>query len=160
MADVIIVDQTDDEIGLQVLSDETTVIQVVSPSEIAVTVESSDSSQILVEQSDSVSVEVLDESNVFVTVSTQGERGPAGSVEESYESVSKNIKAWNSTFNWVDGSLSSISYSDGISTILKSFSYSSGLLTQITLSGDTPLSASLTKSINYVSGKPATITYS
>jgi len=160
MSDIIIVDQTGDEISLQVLSDETTIIQVSEPSAIEVTVEASNSSQITVEQSDSISVEVLDETNVSITIATQGERGPSGSVEESFETVSKNIKAWPATFNWVDGSLSSIVYSDGVSSITKSFSYSGGYLTQITLSGDTPLSASLIKSIVYSSGKPATISYS
>jgi hypothetical protein len=90
----------------------------------------------------------------------KGDTGPAGSVEESFESVSKNIKSWNAALVFTTGQLTSIVYTSGPSTITKTFNYTSGVLTSLVLSGDTPSGIQLTKTLGYVSGSLSTITYS
>lgn len=90
----------------------------------------------------------------------KGDTGPAGSVEESFESVSKNIKSWNSALVFTTGQLTSIVYTSGPNTITKTFNYTSGVLTSLVLSGDTPSGIQLTKTLGYVSGSLSTITYS
>lgn len=93
-------------------------------------------------------------------LASQGATGPQGdSFEESFETVSKNLKSWDYTLNYTSGILTSIIYTNLSNTITKTLNYSSGLLTSIVLSGDTPSGISLTKTLNYTSGVLTSITY-
>jgi len=97
----------------------------------------------------------------------QGIQGPQGiqgipgeDYPEEFETVSKNLKAWNASFNYTDGALTSIVYTSGANTITKTFNYTSGALTSIVLSGDTPSGIALTKTLGYTSGVLTSISYS
>ena len=79
---------------------------------------------------------------------------------DSFETLSKNLKAWNAMLLYSSGVLISITYTMGAATILKTFNYSAGILTSIVLSGDVPSGVSLTKTFAYSSGNLTTIIYS
>jgi len=81
-------------------------------------------------------------------------------IQETYETVSKNLNSWDADFNYSLGNLVSIIYSNGISTINKTFNYTGSDLTSIVLSGDTPSGISLTKTLIYTSGELTGVTYS
>lgn len=90
-----------------------------------------------------------------------GTQGPQGeSYQESYETVSKNLKSWNASFNYSSGNLVSIVYTSGADTITKTFNYTGSNLTSIVLSGDTPSGINLTKNFNYTGSDLTSITYS
>jgi hypothetical protein len=92
---------------------------------------------------------------------SDGAQGPAGSsFTPTFETVSKNIDNLTPTFNYTDGVLTSISYTDGVKTILKTFNYTDGTLVSIVLSGDTPPGIALTKTLNYTMGTLTSFTYS
>lgn len=80
-------------------------------------------------------------------------------VSQSFESVSKNLKASDATFNYNgSGDLTSIVYANGVT---KTLSYSSGGdLISVTLSGSTPNGISLVKTLSYTDGDLTAITYS
>jgi len=105
-------------------------------------------------------------SNVTITTDastdtiTIASSGGGGGLAETFETVSKNLKSWDGTFNYVEGALSSIVYTDGVDTITKTFNYTTGVLTSIVLSGDTPAGIDLTKTLGYTSGDLTSITYS
>jgi hypothetical protein len=89
------------------------------------------------------------------------QRGIQGdSYQETFESVSKNIKSWNYILNYTAGVLTSIVYTSDASTITKTLNYTAGVLTSIVLSGDTPSGIELTKSLNYTSGTLSGVGYS
>lgn len=94
----------------------------------------------------------------------QGETGPQGpqgeSWQEQFETVSKNLKSWNASFNYSSGNLVTIVYTDGTNTITKTFNYTGANLTSIVLSGDTPSGISLTKTFNYIGSDLTSIVYS
>jgi hypothetical protein len=81
-------------------------------------------------------------------------------IQEAYETVSKNILSWNATLSYTSGDLTSISYTDGVSTIVKTFNYTTGDLTSIVLSGDTPAGIDLIKTLGYTAGNLTSVTYS
>jgi hypothetical protein len=94
-------------------------------------------------------------------VGPQGPTGPAGeSYEQTFETVSKNLKSWNASLNYTAGALTSIVYTSGADTITKTFNYTLGVLTSIVLSGDTPSGVELTKTLNYTTGVLTSISYS
>lgn len=70
-------------------------------------------------------------------------------VPESFETVSKNLRGWASTFAFTGDELTSVTYESGGSTIVKTFVYTDGDLTSIALSGDTPSGIELTKTLTY-----------
>lgn len=78
----------------------------------------------------------------------------------SFETVSKNIKAWNYSLNYAVSNLTSIVYTSGLDSITKTFNYIGPDVTSIVLSGSTPSGISLTKTLGYSLGKLTTITYS
>jgi hypothetical protein len=80
--------------------------------------------------------------------------------KNTFELVSKNIKSWDYSFNYTLGSLTSIVYTDGVSTITKTLNYTTGTLTSLVLSGDTPSGISLTKTLSYTSGVLTGVAYS
>lgn len=67
----------------------------------------------------------------------------------TFESVSKNISSWEATFDYTTGSLSTITYQNGPLEVVKTFGYTGGVLTSITLSGDVPGGIPLTKTLLY-----------
>lgn len=86
--------------------------------------------------------------------------GGEGSTAETFETVSKNLKAYPATFNYINGTLTSIVYTIPTGTITKTLNYTSGTLTSIVLSGDTPAGIDLTKSLGYTGNTLTSITYS
>jgi len=78
---------------------------------------------------------------------------------QTFETVSKNIKGWNSSFNYSLGVLTSIVYTEGASTITKTLNYSLGTLTSVVLSGDTPSFINLTKTLVYSGPNLTSIIY-
>jgi len=94
-------------------------------------------------------------------IGVPGPQGPAGtSYQEEFETISKNLKSWNASFNYTGSQLTSIVYTDGILTITKTLNYSSGILSSIVLSGNTPLGINLTKTLGYIGPSLSTITFS
>lgn len=91
----------------------------------------------------------------------KGDTGATGdSFQETFETVSKNIKSWNYSLNYTLGELTSIIYTDGVDTITKTLYYTTGDLTSIVLSGDTPTGIDLTKTLTYTTGNLTGVTYS
>ena len=83
-----------------------------------------------------------------------------GSAEQTFETVSKNLKAYPATFNYTTGTLTSIVYTLPVGTITKTLNYTTGTLTSIVLSGNTPSGIDLTKTLVYSGGIITSITYS
>jgi hypothetical protein len=81
----------------------------------------------------------------------------AAFVQNSFETVSKNLKAYDFTLNYTAGELTSVVYSNGVT---KTLSYTSGELTTITLSGSTPGGIDLIKTLTYTSGELTAVAYS
>lgn len=80
--------------------------------------------------------------------------------ENTFETVSKNLKAYPASFNYTSGVLTSIVYTLPSGTITKTLNYTSGILTSIVLSGNTPSGIDLTKTLGYTGGGLTSITYS
>jgi trimeric autotransporter adhesin len=78
---------------------------------------------------------------------------------ETFETVSKNLKAYPAAFNYTTGTLTSIVYTLPVGTITKTLNYTSGTLTSIVLSGDTPAGIDLTKTLGYTGDTLTSITY-
>jgi len=85
-----------------------------------------------------------------------------GSGSDSYETVSQNLVAYDYTITYtVNGDIDHIEYDlGGGLTITKTFAYSSGDITDIVLSGDTPGGITLTKTFTYSSGDITAVEYS
>jgi hypothetical protein len=90
-----------------------------------------------------------------------GATGPTGaSFQEEFETVSKNLKSWDATFAYSSGVLNTITYTDGVDTIVKTFNYTGSQLTSIVLSGDTPSGIDLTKTFGYTGSSLTSVSYS
>jgi hypothetical protein len=100
------------------------------------------------------------EESFIVEISTVGTQGAIGTPREYYESVSKNLKSWDASLVYTSGDLATITYTDGFSTIVKTFNYTAGDLTSIVLSGDTPAGIDLIKTLGYTAGNLTSVTYS
>lgn len=80
---------------------------------------------------------------------------------ETFESVSKNIKSYPYTIAYSGGDVSTITYDlGGGLEVVKTFGYTSGDVTTVTLSGDTPAGIDLIKTISYSGGAVDNIVYS
>jgi hypothetical protein len=80
--------------------------------------------------------------------------------ERSFETVSKNVKAYPYTMNRIGDTLENIVYDlGGGKTITKTFNRTGEKLTTIVLSGDTPSGIHLTKQFNYTGDILTSITY-
>ena len=98
----------------------------------------------------------------------QGGRGPAGSpgptgpeYTETFETISKNLKAYPYVLAFNAGKIETITYDLGSGqTIVKTFTFSGDLLSVITLSGDTPNGISLNKSLSYTGTILTGVSYS
>ena len=85
----------------------------------------------------------------------------SGGGAETFETVSKNLKAYPYEIAYSGGNVSTITYDlGGGLEIVKTFGYTSGDVTSITLSGNTPVSIDLVKTISYVDGNVDTVSYS
>ena len=90
----------------------------------------------------------------------QGIKGDTGeSFQESFETVSKNLKDYPSTLNYTNGKFTSTVYTLPTGTITKTPYYTGDKLTSIVLSGDTPSGINLTKTFTYTDTS-INITYS
>lgn len=83
-----------------------------------------------------------------------GATGADGAFADTFETVSANLAAYDPTFVYSSGSLSTVTYDlGGGDEIVKTFSYNgSGQLTTIVLSGDTPAGINLTKTFTFDGG--------
>ena len=83
--------------------------------------------------------------------------------EETFETVSKNLKSWGATPTYLaNGDIDFITLSDGSSNITKTLGYDAGgNLTSVTLSGDTPSGIDLTKTLTLdANGDLVSVSYS
>jgi hypothetical protein len=90
----------------------------------------------------------------------KGDTGAPGDLTSRFETVSKNLLSWDFTISRTSGDIVSIIYTDGVSTIVKTFNYTTGDLTSIVLSGDTPAGIDLIKTLGYTAGNLTSVTYS
>jgi hypothetical protein len=81
-------------------------------------------------------------------------------LENSFETISKNLKSFNYTFNYTGELLSSITYDTLDGDIIKTFNYTDDKLTSIVLSGEIPLGIYSTKTFTYSGEELINITYS
>ena len=108
----------------------------------------------------SVDVEV-DSDEIDIEVDVSYRQGiPGLSYQETFETVSKNLKSWAYSLSYASGILQSITYTNGALSVVKTLNYTSGVLSSVVLSGDVPSGISLTKTLNYTSGQLTSITYS
>jgi hypothetical protein len=88
----------------------------------------------------------------------QGAQGPQGaSWQETYESVSKNLKGIPFSLEYSSGELSRAVYENGI---IKTLNRTSGKVTSIVLSGSTPSGIALTKTLGYTGDNLTSVGYS
>lgn len=76
---------------------------------------------------------------------------------DTFETVSKNLKAIDSTLNYTGENLTSIVYSNGIT---KTLNYTGDKLTSIVLSGSTPGGIELIKILSYTGDNLTSVSYS
>jgi hypothetical protein len=75
---------------------------------------------------------------------------------QSFETVSKNLKSIDATYNYTGDNLTSIVYNNGIT---KTLNYTGDNLTSVVLSGATPSGIDLTKTFNYTGENITSKTY-
>lgn len=80
--------------------------------------------------------------------------------QQTFETVSKNLKGNPYALNYTSGNLTSIVYTLTSGTITKTLNYTGTKLTSIVLSGDTPNGIHLTKTLSYTGDTLTAITYS
>lgn len=80
--------------------------------------------------------------------------------QQTFETVSKNLKGNPYALNYTSGNLTSIVYTLTSGTITKTLNYTGGKLTSIVLSGNTPSGINLTKTLSYTGDTLTSITYS
>jgi hypothetical protein len=83
--------------------------------------------------------------------------GGGGGIAETFETVSKNLSAFEYTLNYTGDELTSIVYANGVT---KTFTYGPDGLASIILSGATPGGIDLVKTFTYNVGKLAGVSYS
>jgi len=97
----------------------------------------------------------------YAVLRSAGAWGWAESQGLSFETVSKNLKSHDAVFvKNASGNLETITYTSGSESIVKTFSYTSDVLTAIVLSGDIPAGIKTTKTLVYTLGELTGITYS
>jgi hypothetical protein len=78
----------------------------------------------------------------------RGEQGPPAA--NTFEALNKNLRALPLTITKVGGNISTITYGSGSQQVVKTFGYSDGKLTTISLSGSgLPYGISTTKTLLY-----------
>ena len=157
------IEVTDGEtINVTVLPDAIVNVEVLAPTVTEIVVTDTPSVEVVVLPTSAVNVVALaPEVTQVVQVQIPGPQGAPGEAAISFETVSKNISAWDSEIAYdEDENLASITYTSSDSQIVKTFNYALGLLESIVLSGDTPDGISLTKTITYQGGLMASVSYS
>lgn len=89
-----------------------------------------------------------------------GAKGYHDAVAVTFETTSKNLAAWDAEFAYTLGILDTITYTDGVETIVKTFGYTGDQLTTLTLSGDTPDGIDLIKTLTYTGDELTSVAYS
>ena len=79
---------------------------------------------------------------------------------ESFDTVSRNLSGYPYIVYWNGNYISSVVFNLGSSTVTKTYNYTSGKLTSIVLSGNTPSGISLVKTLSYFDNKIQSVTYS
>lgn len=97
---------------------------------------------------------------VAINEGPEGPQGPPGTVEDTFETISKNIKAYPFTIEYFEGNPIRIIYDlGGDESVIKTFGYTDELLTSITLSGNVPNGITLIKNLNYSQGNLVGVSY-
>lgn len=97
---------------------------------------------------------------VETVIVRQVEAGPAGATTSSFETVSQNIAAKPKTLSYSLGQLVAMVFDLGAGqAITKTFGYVSGVLTTITLTGNTPGGIALVKTLTYSGGNLSAVGY-
>jgi hypothetical protein len=94
-----------------------------------------------------------------ITAASNGSGG-GGGLAESFETVSKNLKDYDSAYSYTGDQLDSIEYTVGAGSITKTFNYTGDQLDSIVLSGDTPGGINLTKTLSYTGDNVTSVSYS
>jgi hypothetical protein len=81
-------------------------------------------------------------------------------LRETFETVSQNLKDYNSTLEYSNGKLVRKIYTNGTRAIVKTLNYSGARLTSIVLSGDTPYGIPMTKTLGYTGDNLTSVGYS
>ena len=82
-------------------------------------------------------------------------------IKNTYETVNKNLKAYPYELNYVSRDLDTIVYTLPDATIItKTYTYTTGDLTKVVISGNTPVGIQLTKTLSYSSGDLIAVVYS
>jgi len=85
---------------------------------------------------------------------------PDDLLTEKFEEVSRNLKSYPYVISYNGDDISYITYNlGGGKSITKTFNYTLGVLTSIVLSGDTPASIELTKTLSYTGVDLTSVTY-
>ncbi len=114
-----------------------------------------------IEEITSVNVSIDEIEEVTNLIINEGPEGPEGKIQETFETISKNIKAYPFIINYTDSNPTSIVYDLGDSlAITKTFTYTGELITSITLSGDIDNNnINLTKVLTYNQGTLVSVSY-
>lgn len=83
-----------------------------------------------------------------------------GSVSETFESVLRNLKSYNSTISYSGDLIDTIVYTLPSGTVTETVDRTGNIINSITLSGDTPSGIDLIKTFNYTGNKITSFTYS
>jgi hypothetical protein len=83
-------------------------------------------------------------------------------LSSTYEVINKNLRSYPYTLTYSSGNVSVITYDiGGGMSIVKTFSYTTGKLTSIVLSGDLPIEIDyLTKTLSYTGSNLTSVSYS
>ena len=79
---------------------------------------------------------------------------------QTFETVNKNLRVYPHSLSYTGDKLTSVTYTVGASTIVKTLSYTGDKLTAVTLSGSTPAGIDLVKTLSYTGNDLQTVTYS
>lgn len=82
-------------------------------------------------------------------------------IPSTFETVSKNLKAYSAALNYTSGKLTTVVYNlGGGDFITKTLGYTGNKLTTVVLSGSTPFGITLTKTLNYTGNDLTSFSYS
>lgn len=115
--------------------------------------------QITTNQTD-IAQEVLNRTNADANLQSQIDSITSSDFEDTFETVSKNLRQYPNTLNYTGNRLTSIIYDLGSSqTITKTLNYTGNKLISVVLSGDTPAGIDLTKTLTYTGDKLTSVAY-
>lgn len=89
-----------------------------------------------------------------------GSSSSTSSSATSFESVSQNLSAYNSTIAYSGDNVVTVTYSTPGGSIVKTFNYTGDDITSIVLSGAIPSGIATTKTLTYTSGNVTGVAYS